>query len=598
MRYYEILFEYRRDATRQRLGDRLLKAAEFNWNLGETYIPDELTDAAIFLDIAAMPPASFQRMIDIKSRGGRELPSYNITINNSQQSVPLKDLQQFVQQNLPAITDRIIQYFENRDPTPTKTYVPWMIQTFINEPSTRLEDYNRHDLIGIYNRYKNRFPERERNIVNFKTYNQFETAVQKIKQELNLSDISEKSQQINSADFLLSGEADVYYPEKQMQDLVKARIAVLEIINKKLSPEQPYRLYGHSGPPASAPDADGERIAWEWVEPEELTAAALAKFKQKNEGISKIAAAIRRDRPSDVLVIIPRSEAASCYFGQGTMWCTAATRGDNRFESYNRFAPLYIVLPMKPRYEGEKYQLYLGRSNPQFMDENDDEISLRMIQKRYPQFIKNLEQSEPELKDTFVVTSEETINRLLEACRPIVNEIAQESLNRQIEIHTSWDDYGYALARERGYTTDDGDIDWDQLHDDPDYSLDAYARELGLDNITNKIDEIVAGLTANEFLTAISDLNPEYEIETLNRLPRMLARVIEEELTSWTRNTRNRRYRVYYDEIVEEISRKLGVMLKPDAEHFQQRHRQVEQRGTIDDRWTVIYDPREPLDRR
>jgi hypothetical protein len=61
-------------------------------------------------------------------------------------------------------------------------------------------------------------------------------------------------------------------------------------------------------------------------------------------------------------VIVPQDEPASCYYGQGTRWCTAATKGNNMFEYYESIAPLLIAIPKHPEHPGEKYQLHFGIS--------------------------------------------------------------------------------------------------------------------------------------------------------------------------------------------------------------------------------------------
>jgi hypothetical protein len=61
-------------------------------------------------------------------------------------------------------------------------------------------------------------------------------------------------------------------------------------------------------------------------------------------------------------VIVPQDEPASCYYGQGSQWCTSGTKGNNMFNYYNGIAPILIVLPKKPKYPGEKYQLHFGVS--------------------------------------------------------------------------------------------------------------------------------------------------------------------------------------------------------------------------------------------
>ena len=97
----------------------------------------------------------------------------------------------------------------------------------------------------------------------------------------------------------------------------------------------------------------------------------------------------------DLLIIHPKTEAASCHYGRGTKWCTAATRGNNMFNKYNEKGPLYIVLPKNPTYEGEKYQLHFEEE--QFMDEKDEPIyllsgdenatGLSLLLSRYPSLL-------------------------------------------------------------------------------------------------------------------------------------------------------------------------------------------------------------------
>ena len=61
---------------------------------------------------------------------------------------------------------------------------------------------------------------------------------------------------------------------------------------------------------------------------------------------------------ADVRVVVPEDQTAACYYGQGTRWCTASTRGTNYYNHYARQGPLYILLPKKAIHEGEKYQLH------------------------------------------------------------------------------------------------------------------------------------------------------------------------------------------------------------------------------------------------
>jgi len=80
-----------------------------------------------------------------------------------------------------------------------------------------------------------------------------------------------------------------------------------------------------------------------------------------------------------VKVVVPHTEAASCYFSVNTRWCTAA-KNNNQFNYYNKISPLYIVL-IKPI--NQRFQFYWG-AGPQFRDEQDNEINPNELADKYP----------------------------------------------------------------------------------------------------------------------------------------------------------------------------------------------------------------------
>jgi hypothetical protein len=102
-------------------------------------------------------------------------------------------------------------------------------------------------------------------------------------------------------------------------------------------------------------------------------------------------------KDADVRIVVPEDEPAACYYGQGTRWCTASTHGTNYYNHYSRQGPLYILIPTKAKYEGEKYQLHFP--SEQFMDENDDAISLNYIINDRFHLLDFFKQQEPELQD-------------------------------------------------------------------------------------------------------------------------------------------------------------------------------------------------------
>ena len=88
-------------------------------------------------------------------------------------------------------------------------------------------------------------------------------------------------------------------------------------------------------------------------------------------------------RSARMVIAVPMTEEASCWWGQGTRWCTAA-RNNNAFEQYHKDAPLIVMCLRKV---GDlpacKLQLYVHAGDMQFMDENDAEVSPELILERW-----------------------------------------------------------------------------------------------------------------------------------------------------------------------------------------------------------------------
>jgi Fe2+ or Zn2+ uptake regulation protein len=77
-------------------------------------------------------------------------------------------------------------------------------------------------------------------------------------------------------------------------------------------------------------------------------------------------------------VLIPKTEAASCFLGKGTRWCTAATKGYNYFDHYNSKGPLYVILPS----DGRKFQFHFETHS--LMDEKDKTVDISEFKSTYP----------------------------------------------------------------------------------------------------------------------------------------------------------------------------------------------------------------------
>lgn len=80
-------------------------------------------------------------------------------------------------------------------------------------------------------------------------------------------------------------------------------------------------------------------------------------------------------------IYYPENKEQSCKLGRGTRWCTAA-ENDNMFDNYNERGNMYIIVPKKPLYKGEKYQIH--QASTQYMNEKDEPASLIDLVIRFP----------------------------------------------------------------------------------------------------------------------------------------------------------------------------------------------------------------------
>jgi hypothetical protein len=77
---------------------------------------------------------------------------------------------------------------------------------------------------------------------------------------------------------------------------------------------------------------------------------------------------------NDIKIYKLTSTDDACYYGRGTKWCTAAKK-HNAYDGYARDNILYVVVPKKPKYKGEKYQIAISHSEgfmTQAMNEKDE----------------------------------------------------------------------------------------------------------------------------------------------------------------------------------------------------------------------------------
>ena len=85
-------------------------------------------------------------------------------------------------------------------------------------------------------------------------------------------------------------------------------------------------------------------------------------------------------KDANVRIIQHEDTNAAGYYGKGTRWCTAADN-NNMFDRDNQDGPMYILMPTKPEYDGEKYQIH--PDSGQYMDEKDSEVEPLDLMKRF-----------------------------------------------------------------------------------------------------------------------------------------------------------------------------------------------------------------------
>ena len=172
-----------------------------------------------------------------------------------------------------------------------------------------------------------------------------------------------------------------------------------------------------------------------------------------------------------VRIVVPEDQNAACYYGQGTRWCTAATKGANYFGQYSKDGPLYILLPKQPQWNGEKYQLHFA--SEQFMDEDDNGVGdiVMLLEQRFGNLIPWFQENVPEIRDWVMFARDEDLEEPLMQ----ISEIAMEHVWEQVNDWEHQDDYWYDWLRKEGYVypeghEEEGMIDWDKAaENDVDY---------------------------------------------------------------------------------------------------------------------------------
>lgn len=133
-------------------------------------------------------------------------------------------------------------------------------------------------------------------------------------------------------------------------------------------------------------------------------------------------------RTDAVRVIVPHDQAAACYYGRGTRWCTAA-QNNNMFDAYSQDGFLYIFLPQQPKHPGEKYQMSIEAA--QVMDERDEPVDpWTIMTQRFGDLRSLFRHYVPKLNSLFMFADPVLLQRIMDQMEEMTMDHARTMRKR------------------------------------------------------------------------------------------------------------------------------------------------------------------------
>jgi hypothetical protein len=192
---------------------------------------------------------------------------------------------------------------------------------------------------------------------------------------------------------------------------------------------------------------------------------------------------------NNVILVRPLTESASKQLGS-PRWCTAWEK-NNRFHFYNNAGPLYILLPLHPTHRTERYQIHF--ESRQIMNEHDNEVSLSIIFKRFPELQKVFNQIVPDQIDYISTIPHATVMKLFQACCKLIT--TPEATN---VIELGIDDDSNTPVK---YYIDDIENLLSDFADnfDEEYMEAMITEGLGIDTHISDLPRLIGAMLANNF---------------------------------------------------------------------------------------------------
>jgi len=163
---------------------------------------------------------------------------------------------------------------------------------------------------------------------------------------------------------------------------------------------------------------------------EELQKEIEIAKQTKSKKETKLAGAEKVYEDENVLVIIPNTFEASCYYGANTKWCTTSVNNPSHFKSYKGQGKLFYIIDKKEHYKYAIFSYYLfdfinlpKNEYTVGFDENNKDIKSDFIIKKYnlnPKLFENKIINSKELAKT--KEGIETLLIFLDVKNYIINE--------------------------------------------------------------------------------------------------------------------------------------------------------------------------------
>lgn len=232
---------------------------------------------------------------------------------------------------------------------------------------------------------------------------------------------------------------------------------------------------------------------------------------------------------SDVTLVKLIDFRSSEYWGEKygpperrAVWCTLKPI---RFNEYISKGPLYVIKPKQEKTVGEKYQLHFPTS--QFMDKEDEPVDLvGLLRKKYPQLEEIFKKIEPEIKDYVFFAPDEILLGLWSKIYDIADKYYDKIIDEWIESDYDYQNLVEPKAKQLGYVTDSGEVDWSKIPRTSKLHYSKHERQAAKLTDDLKTIKITRASTIIKLaLRLLQDTDYEEEL-TLSILPRLAADAI------------------------------------------------------------------------